>query len=162
MRQIKLTRGQFALVDDEDYEYLSQFKWQVTINKNKPNSYYATRSFPINGVWKSIGMHREIMNASANTLVDHIDGNSLNNQKQNLRICTQAENLRNRGKNKSNTSGYKGVYFNGKKWIAKIKSNYVSYSLGTFPTPEMAARAYDEKAKELHGSFANLNFPEGK
>ena len=94
--------------------------------------------------------------------VDHINGNPLDNRKSNLRICTNAENQRNRGVNKNNTSGYKGVCWakQNKKWKARIKHNGKLIHLGYYKDKEEAARAYDKKAKELHGEYAYLNFPD--
>ena len=94
--------------------------------------------------------------------VDHINGNPLDNRKSNLRICTNAENQRNKGVYKNNKSGYKGVHWfkRDKKWQAQIKHNNKSIHIGLYEDKEEAARAYDKKAKELHGNFKNLNFPD--
>ena len=92
---------------------------------------------------------------------DHINGDGLDNRKQNLRICTHAENLRNRRLGKNNTSGYKGVSWHKlhKLWYAHISHNKKLMSLGYFKDKEEAAKAYDRKAIELFGEFAKLNFP---
>jgi hypothetical protein len=93
--------------------------------------------------------------------VDHIDGDRLNNRRQNLRLCSNAENQRNRGRNSNNTTGYKGVYRNpGSKrrpWLAKIGVNGRLQYLGSFTTAGEAARAYDQAARRLHGEFARGN-----
>ena len=94
MKEIKLSKGMVALVDDEDYEYLNQFKWYLTHSHYK--HYYAIRSVCVNKKYKSIRMHRDIMMPNHNQEIDHIDHNGLNNQKLNLRICSRAENSRNR------------------------------------------------------------------
>ena len=92
---------------------------------------------------------------------DHINGDGLDNRKQNLRTCTHTENMRNRGKSKNNTSGFKGVSWHkrGKTWDAKIAHNKKLMHIGSFKDKEVAAKAYDRKAIELHGKFAKLNFP---
>ena len=157
MKQIPLTQGKFALVDDADYEYLSQWKWRYI-------SGYAVR-------WDDsrpgrerglISMHREVMHAPDGMQVDHINGNGLDNRRENLRICTHAQNMQNTGKHASNTSGFKGVFLDktckSKTWRAQIRIPGHRISLGSFTDPESAARAYDAKARELHGEFANTNF----
>jgi hypothetical protein len=93
-------------------------------------------------------------------LVDHKDNNGLNNQKYNLRVCTQWQNLRNSTRRSNNTSGFKGVSRFRNKWISRIRTDEGRICLGTFNTPEEAAIAYDEAALKYHGEFANLNFPE--
>ena len=106
-------------------------------------------------------MHRFIMKPKSNEYVDHINGDKLDNRKENLRICTKKENQRNQKVRKDNTSGYKGVaLMAGKYWRAYITSGGSRQKhLGNFKTKEEAARAYDEKAKEYFGEFARLNFP---
>jgi len=148
MKLIKLTRGKYAKVDDEDFEYLNQWKWCLGQIK------YASRRDKN----KTIAMHRFIMNPSENLQIDHIDRNTLNNQKHNLRLCTHTENQRNCGKQENNTSGYKGVSKHGKKYAAQIEINKKHIHLGYWNTAEEAARAYDKASKKLHGKFANTNF----
>src|SRR3990167_10308366 len=115
MKEIKLTQGKITLVDDEDFEYINQWKWHVIKNK-KQTHFYAQRSE--NG--KSIRMHRVIMKTPHNKDVDHIDHNGLNNQKNNLRNCTTQENIRNR------TSYGKSSYLGVSTHLAKYKNK--SYS----------------------------------
>ena len=107
-------------------------------------------------------MHRAIMNPPDGTVVDHINRNSLNNRRCNLRICTQKENLRNGRPSRRSTSRFKGVYFDKqtRKWIAKIGYNGKTIHLGSFEDEVEAAKAYDRKAYELFKDFAYLNFPQ--
>jgi hypothetical protein len=153
-KEIPLTRGKIAIVDDEDYEYLSKHKWYA-INSGG----YATRAYMEDGKKIVVRMHRLIMNVPEDLVVDHIDGNTLNNQKANLRICTRAENCRNRGINKNNTSGYKGVYWNKskKRWAASIRYNRKRVNCGHYKCEHEAAAAYNLKAIELFGEYAWLN-----
>jgi hypothetical protein len=154
MKEIPLTKGKVALVDDENFEWLNQWKWCVSING------YAIRR-KLKSV-KCIHMHREIIKTPAGMDTDHINGNRLDNRLINLRICNTPENQHNSKLRKSNTSGYKGVSWHqqNKKWLAQITNNYKNTYLGCFDTPEKAAHAYDKAAKELFGEFARLNFKE--
>lgn len=152
MKEIQLTQGQVALVDDEDFESLNQFKWCA---HKHGNTFYAVRSIYANGK-QSIYMHGAIMGGKG---VDHIDGCGLNNQKSNLRLCTQSQNNMNRNKQGNTSSVYKGVYFSkrDKKWMARIKINRKFIYLGLYNTEVEAAKAYNTKAIELFCEFANLN-----
>lgn len=145
----------FAIVDDEDFEHLSRYKWKADVGKNW------VRAYTHIGV-KWTGMHRLILKPPEGMVVDHINGNSLDNRRCNLRVCTRSQNLLNRGRNKNNKSGYKGVVFHpfGKRirrWKAQIRHNYRNIVIGYYLTPEEAAKAYNRKAKELWGEFAWLN-----
>lgn len=157
MKEIELTQGKVALVDDEDYEYLSQFKWCAHKNGN---TWYATRLVYENGNKSSITMHRAITQVAKGMVVDHINHNGLDNRKENLRTCTKAENSRNRIKGfTTKSSKYKGVYFYKprNKWKARIITKREYKYLGLHQTEEAAALAYNQAAKELHGEFALLN-----
>lgn len=156
MKEIPLTKGKVALVDDEDFEYLSQWKWIAFLKKG---IYYAQRQQWVNGRNAIIPMHRAILN-NPDSEVDHRDRNGLNNQRANLRLCTRSQNTMNRGKPKHNKSGYKGVRTVNGYIRAEIGCNGQRYYLGNFPDLVTAAKAYDAKAKELHGEFACLNFPD--
>jgi hypothetical protein len=169
MKKIKLTQDQWALVDDEDYDRLNEHRWCA--QKHVTKKFYATRSSPTdsNGKRNKIHMHRVITNAPKGKQVDHINGNPLDNRKENLRVCTNSENQMNRGKQGNNKSGYKGIRHMkdkrminelSKPWQAKIQLNRKKIHLGMYKTKEEAARAYDKKAIELFGEFAQLNFPE--
>ncbi|MBW1855173.1 MAG: HNH endonuclease [Deltaproteobacteria bacterium] len=156
VRRIPLTRGKFALVDAGDYYRLSKFHWMA--NKGS-NTFYASRT----GNRKKLMMHRVIMNPPGHLFVDHIDHNGLNNCRSNLRLCTPAQNRCNLISKKGN-SKYKGVHWKSsrKKWAAAIQLNRKIYHIGHFTDEIAAARAYDERAKQLHGEFACLNFPPEK
>ena len=154
MKEIRLSQGKVAQVSDEWFEELNQFKWHVL------TGYAARNTSRIFGKQKHIWMHRVIAGASSETEVDHIDCNRLNNQVENLRVCTGSQNARNRNKFSNNTSGFKGVTYHQRsgKWRARIEIEHKSIYLGYYPTPEEAARVYDEAAKKYHGEFAKLNF----
>ena len=154
IRRIPLTRGKFAIVDGEDYYRLSKLNW-FAINSNR--TFYAARAHK----GKTVKMHREIMGGPGHLVVDHIDRNGLNNRKSNLRVCTNAQNIRNAGPRGKGLSKYKGVsrHTRGKKWTAVIQLNNKTHYLGYFENEIDAAKAYDEKASQLHGQFACLNFP---
>ena len=157
MKKIDLNRGYQALVDDEDYELLSQWNWTAHIAR-QGRVVYAVR-YLRKPHRHSIGMHRFIMNAPKGMEVDHINGNSLDNRRSNLRICSRIQNSWNMKLSKSNTSGFRGVYKyrNGKSWIANIGVKGRSIYLGIYKTPVEAAIAYNKKAKEVFGCYARLN-----
>lgn len=151
--RIKLTKGLFVEVDDELFEELNQWKWYAGGHKNYP---YATRSEPNSTGDKKIRMHRFIMNPKPHELIDHIDRNTLNNKRQNLRICTTGQNKAN-SRGSKNPSGFKGV-FKRKKYVAMIVINGELTYLGSFIKAEDAALAYDKRAIEVFGEFALTNF----
>lgn len=157
MKQIQLTKGYVTIVDDEDFKWLSKFKWCATVNKS--GSVRAYRGTKSNKKCTGFLMHRVIMNAPPEKQVDHINGNPLDNRRCNLRLCTGVENARNKGKKRNNTTGYCGVFTKRKKFRAQVNINKKTISLGVFDTPEEAARAYDAAVVNLHGEFARLNFP---
>lgn len=152
---IPLTQGKFAIVDAEDYAWLSQHKWCAAKDKA---TFYAHRGS--NG--RLILMHREIMRAPKGLMCDHRNHNGLDNRKSNLRLCTSAQNQYNKRPKKGCSSRYKGVILRRdcKKWRAKICLKRKRIHLGDFPDEIKAALAYDDKAIELFGEFAYLNFPE--
>ena len=159
-KQIKLTQGRFATVDDEDFEYLNQWKWYLMINKQRGKYYVQARVKNENGFFETILMHRLILSISdPKIFVDHKFGDGLDNRKENLRICTNAENLRNKNIQKNNISGYKGVSWNAraKKYQAQIQIDRKIKYLGLFTCPIEGAKAYNEAALIHHGKFARLN-----
>ena len=163
MKQIKLTQGYVALVDDEDFEWLNQWKW--CIQKNERNNYAMRGKYAKGGGGlerETIKMHRVILNAQKGQEIDHINHNGLDNRKQNIRICTHQQNMQNQSCNKNTSSKYKGVTFDKKagRWRAQIRHNNITTRLGVFKIEQVAAKAYDAKAKELFGEFAYLNFSE--
>ena len=144
----------FTLVDDHVYDWVSRWNWHIHTCKDKK---YVSRT----SYGKHILLHRYIADAPPNMDVDHKDGNGLNNQISNLRLCSTSQNLMNRGKQRNNTSGYKGVSRRKHRplWRAGIYVNGKTKHLGDYFCLIKAAKAYDEAAKKYHGDFARLNFP---
>lgn len=159
MKTIKLTQGQIALVDDEDFDRLNGFRWSVTWNKHT-KSFNATRSSPrVNGKRHTIRMHREILNAKLGEEVDHINHDTVDNRRENLRLCSTGQNCVNRRRRVDNTSGFKGVSWdNGHgKWRSRLMVNRKPHYLGRFATALEAAIAYDRAARDEFGEFALTN-----
>lgn len=157
MKTIQLTQGKIAFVDDEDFENLSQFKWCAF---RRRDTFYAMRGMWLGGgKQKTILMHRVLLGLKSNQKVDHEDGNGLNNQRYNLRVATTSQNGMNRGKQRNNKSGFKGVTYFARtgKWVAHIRVDRKSQNLGYFFTPEEAHAAYCAAALELHGDFARFS-----
>lgn len=143
-----------ALVDDADYDFLSAFKWHAHPMRR---TVYAQRALRRpDGGWTTQYMH-VLMTGWRRT--DHINGDGLDNRRANLREVTNVENARNSRIPRQNTSGFKGVTRDGSRWRARIGVNYRNRIIGWFRTPEEAALAYDQAARELFGEHAALNFP---
>jgi len=155
VRFIPLTQGKFAIVDAEDYPRLARYKWSASRSRH---NLYACRC----AGGKKISMHRVVANAPNGLLVDHIDGDTLNNRKANLRLCSITQNNRNRRPNRRATSKYKGVTWSKccRKWFARIRPNRKVIYLGLFTDEIEAAVAYDRKAEVLFKDYAYLNFPQ--
>jgi hypothetical protein len=153
-KEIKLTKGYVALVDDEDHKWLLQFKWYAD------EQGYARRNVGSGLKRVVVRMHREILQAPKGFEVDHINGNKFDNRRCNLRLATHNQNQQNCVAYKNNTSGFKGVTWNKRdqKWCAQIRINSKRKHIGYFDDPIEAAKAYDKAAKELHDKFAQTNF----
>ncbi|MES2408775.1 MAG: HNH endonuclease [Patescibacteria group bacterium] len=155
MKKIKLTKNKYSIISDSDYRKVSQHIWHLSNGYATYQKYdritKKTQTWYLH--WDIIGKPNKGYN------VDHINGDRLDNRRSNLRICTAAENMRNRKLNKDNTSGFKGVVFYKvlNKWGSGIKFNGKFHYLGLFITKEEAAEVYNKKAKELHKQFAKLN-----
>lgn len=178
MKEIKLSKGYTTLIDDEDYELVSKSSWFAKIANKYRNTLYAARTIsnstqrefystligsPILGT--QLTLHRLILKCGPNDMVDHIDGNGLNNQKSNLRVCTVQQNAQNRKRRTDNVAGYKGVLRNkhilpgSRCWQAKITDPKTKkqITVGNYYTKEDAAIAYNEMAIKLFGDYALLN-----
>lgn len=159
MKEIQLTRGQVALVDDADFEWLNQWKWFALKGKDK-KTLYAQRNIPIAGKQKGLKMHRLILGLDdPEIFVDHIDTNGLNNQRHNLRLATSSQSACNRTRRISNISKYKGVTWrkDNKKWRVYVGKSGVQKRFGQFDNEKDAAAEYNKQALIIHGEFAHLN-----
>ncbi len=154
-KTIPLTQGKVAIVSNEDYEYLSQWKWSF-------HGKYAHRSEWIKGgKGKQIHhyMHRQLMNVPKGLDTDHINGDKLDNRRENLRVCSRSQNNANMTKPSHNTSGFRGVSWDkrAKKWQARINKNGKLQYCARFEDKLSAAKAYNDKFFELYGNYAKLN-----
>ena len=154
--------GKYAMVDDADFEHLNQYNWYLT-----GNGYPCRTIHPATGEAYQCKLHRYLMGfgtGNRKVWIDHVDGNTLNCQKDNLRFCKPLGNAQNRRLGRDNTSGYKGVSERirqrGTIYSAQIRSKDTTYWIGTYNTSEEAAMAYDKAALQHHGRFARLNFPD--
>ena len=158
MKRIQLTQGQFAIVDDDMYEFLMQWKWYavplvyggfVAIRKrSKSDPQGSSRVY----------MHRVVLDTPPGFDTDHRNHETLDNRLQKLRVTTRSQNLHNQRPKKKCTSQYQGVTFHGGSWESRIKKNRRPIYIGRFTSEIEAAQAYDKKAQEIYGEFACLNF----
>ncbi|MGA2914588.1 MAG: AP2/ERF family transcription factor [Sedimentisphaerales bacterium] len=153
-RLIKLTKNRYAKVDPQDYPVLSKYDWHLLEAKGR---FYTVKLNE--GLIQS--MHRFLMDAPKGRIVDHRNGDGLDNRRANLRLATHSQNCCNKRITKKGTSKYRGVSIEkgSKKWRATIYYNKINIPLGFFENEQDAARAYDNAAKKYHGEFAVLNFP---
>lgn len=155
MKTISLTRGAATIVSDEDYEELSKSKWHLN-DKGDNKGLYAYRKqwLPDEGRYLSIAMHRLITNCPKGREVDHIDGNGLNNQRENLRVVSHTQNMSNMRRRRSNKSGYPGISFDSQtqRWRATITADKIFYNLGRYKEMSDAIKARKEAEKELHNT----------
>ena len=158
MKRIKISQGKYALVDDSDYESLMKFKWYARKDHLR-DVYYTNKSEKVDGTWKNIPMHRVIMNPPNGMFVDHKDGDGLNNQRSNLRVCTASQNNQNSKKASGKTSQYKGVSWSAyhNRWRACIEIQYRQKYIGVFRTELEAAIIWNMTARKYFGEFALLN-----
>jgi outer membrane cobalamin receptor len=159
MKQIALTQNKIALVDDDDFEIVNQFKWSY---QDSRDTGYAKRStYPSK---KTVLLHRFLLSATPDKEVDHINGDGLDNRRENLRLCSRRENHQNSKKKNNLSSIYKGVSWNKekRKWRAQIRYEDRQMHLGYFNNEIDAAKAYDLTATIHFGEFAKLNFIGGR
>lgn len=155
MKYIKLTDNKIAKIDDDDFELVSKYKWCLSYKKAK-------RLYAISKIGgKNVRMHRLIINAPRNLLVDHINFNTLDNRKENLRLCNPTENARHSRTLIKTKSGFKGVVYERglrkKPWRVRIRFNGTYTTIGYYKKKELAAKAYNKAAKAYFGKFASLN-----
>jgi hypothetical protein len=152
---IKLTQGQWAIVDEEDFERINMLRWHASSRNGK---FYASHWLTTNSRTKKlVGMHRMIVCAPIHKEVDHKNHNGLDNRKTNLRICSQLQNEKNKPRYSNNASGFKGVVLRNGAIISQITADTKVVYLGTFATLETAAEAYDSAALRYFGEFACTN-----
>lgn len=156
MMTLLLNNGMQVMVSESDYHSVSQHSWYW-------NGRYVRADIKKDDTTAKVYLHTFIMCPDKGQVVDHINGNSLDNRRENLRVCTQSQNLANSRKRKNCSSLYKGVSWNKKnrKWVAYINADKSRVPLGYFRSEQEAARAYDAKALEVFGEYAKLNFAGG-
>lgn len=148
----------YAIVDSDDYEWASRFRWHLN------NSGYAQRNARVSGRYVSRMLHRELLSATNGQLCDHVNRDRLDNRRANSRFIDRRGNALNSKLKSNNLSGYRGVSYDKavrfKKFAAQIRTSKGSKTIGRYTTAEAAARAYDCAAIHYHGEFKRLNFPD--
>lgn len=152
---VPLSQGYEALVDIEDLPALAAYNWSVTRSLKKGGA-YAQRLTPrdSSGKQRALKMHRVLMSPGPGLVVDHINGNGLDNRRENLRVCAQRDNMKNQAPHRTNKLGIKGVSVYRNRFVAKIRVDGKTIFIGSFPTANEAAAAYRQAANEFHGQFA--------
>lgn len=150
MKQIQLTQGKIAFVDDEDFEFLNQWKWRYWKDVKRNCTAYAIASIKS----RTTRMHRLLLQSKKGDIIDHRDRDGLNNQKSNLRVCTHSQNNENRKVMSTSKTGIKGVRSHRRKWKASITKNGKYIYLGLFKNKEEASERYKQEARVLFGDFA--------
>lgn len=152
MKKIKMYGGYFAMVDDKDFDFLNKYTWSLS----KHGDLVYARNCKLN-----VRMHRLIMGAKKSQIVDHIDGDGLNNTRSNLRFCNRSQNIANQRKKAGAASKYKGVSRSSRKnpirWVTRLQKNKKTVFVGQFKSEKEAAIAYNSAAKKMFGEFARLN-----
>jgi hypothetical protein len=165
VREIPLTHGMVALIDDEDYGEVSRYRWHAVQKRGGRTWYAMTNLRRADGKRTTIEMHALILGKDPEgRQVDHRDGNGLNNRRENLRYATMSEQRRNAPARRNNKTGFKGVTLHYQAtglYVAQIGTKARRLTIGYFSSAEQAARAYDDKAREWFGEFARTNFDEG-
>jgi hypothetical protein len=158
MKKISLTQDKYAIVDDSDYVFLNKNKWCLNSRPGRKLS-YAKRAITLeNGKQKFISMHSLLIDTPKGMVVDHIDGDGLNNQRKNLRICSHTQNTRNASLSKRNKSGSKGIFWNktNNKWKVSIGVDKKLLHIGYFINKEEAQKAYRNASLIYHKEFSRI------
>jgi hypothetical protein len=156
--EIPLSKGYFAVIDADDADLVNQYKWYAETPRSR--NVYAARNFRVAEGRSGIQYLHSFI--SGYPMADHINGNGLDNRRENLRDATPSQNCYNAPIRRDSSSGFKGVSpcKQTGRWQVRISANGRNRRIGRYRTAEEAARAYDEAARNLHGLFARLNFPE--
>ena len=160
MKELRLSNGMVTVVDDKDFSRLSEFSWNFRPHKGLGSGHACRTARKSEGrSKKTVYMHREVLLVPDGQKVDHINGNGLDNRRENLRVATTRQNNQNRRKSPGTSSRFKGVNWDSERqrWYAHIKTNGKMRSLGRYDSEEDAARAYNIAARQAFGEFAFLN-----
>ena len=163
---IELTMGQFAIIDECDFAFVAPYTWCATPSRHGKTHWAIFTEWYVDEDGRrrsrTVSMHRAIMGFPEEMVIDHADGDGLNNRRCNLRLCTVAENSRNMRQHDDTINGFKGVYrtkAKAERFGARIFTSGRLHHIGSFASPEEAAKVYDAAALECFGEFARLNFP---